>query len=125
MLNEKIFKIVKKSMLSDRNLEAGIITEQKITDKFIEIIVKDHGDIVKVKRETKENLKTYWNLSILGNVNYKMYIEEYKITFTEFRTEIERLIDGEVDIENKVIDELIVEAFKNISNNKLVGNKKR
>lgn len=41
MINEKIFKIVKQSMLSDRNITTGIIKEQKITEKFIQIIVSE------------------------------------------------------------------------------------
>ena len=90
MINEKIFGVVKKSMLSDRNLENGAITEQKITEKFIQIIVKEHGDTVTIKRETKDNLLTYWNVTVNSNPSFKGYIEKHKITFSEFRIKIEK-----------------------------------
>ena len=124
MINEKIFGVVKKSMLSDRNLENGTITEQKITEKFIQIIVKEHGDVVTIKRETKENLITFWNLSIMQDGNYKNFIEKYKITFSEFRNEMEKVIE-EVDIQNTDIQELVGDVLKDISDTKLVPNEKR
>ena len=124
MINEKIFGVVKKSMLSDRNLENGTITEQKITEKFIQIIVKEHGDVVTIKRETKENLITFWNLSIMQDGNYKTFIEKYKITFSEFRNEMEKVIE-EVDIQNIDIQELVGDVLKDISDTKLVPNEKR
>lgn len=124
MINEKIFGVVKKSMLSDRNLENGTITEQKITEKFIQIIIKEHGDVVTIKRETKENLITFWNLSIMQDGNYKNFIEKYKITFSEFRNEMEKMIE-EVDIQNIDIHELVGDVLKNISDTKLVPNEKR
>lgn len=124
MINEKIFGVVKKSMLSDRNLENGTITEQKITEKFIQIIVKEHGDVVTIKRETKENLITFWNLSIMQDGNYKNFIEKYKITFSEFRNEMEKVIE-EVDIQNIDIQELVGDVLKDISDTKLVPNEKR
>ena len=124
MINEKIFGVVKKSMLSDRNLENGTITEQKITEKFIQIIIKEHGDVVTIKRETKENLITFWNLSIMQDSNYKNFIEKYKITFSEFRNEMEKVIE-EVDIQNIDIQELVGDVLKDISDTKLVPNEKR
>ena len=124
MINEKIFGVVKKSMLSDRNLENGTITEQKITEKFIQIIIKEHGDVVTIKRETKENLITFWNLSIMQDSNYKNFIEKYKITFSEFRNEMEKVIE-EVDIQNIDIQELVWDVLKDISDTKLVPNEKR
>jgi hypothetical protein len=124
MINEKIFGVVKKSMLSDRNLENGTITEQKITEKFIQIIIKEHGDVVTIKRETKENLITFWNLSIMQDGNYKNFIEKYKITFSEFRNEMEKVIE-EVDIQNIDIQELVGDVLKDISDTKLVPNEKR
>ena len=73
------------TMLSDRNITTGIIKEQKITEKFIQIIVSEHGDTITIKRETKENLRTFWNVSVVSDYNFKEYIEKYSITFTEFR----------------------------------------
>ena len=46
MINEKIFGVVKKSMLSDRNLENGAITEQKITEKFIQKLLREKQGII-------------------------------------------------------------------------------
>ena len=108
MINEKIFGVVKKSMLSDRNLENGAITEQKITEKFIQIIVKEHGDTVTIKRET----------------NFKDYIEKHKITFSEFRIKIEKKIE-KLDLESIELYDLVSDVLKEISEEKLIGNSKR
>lgn len=124
MINEKIFKIVKQSMLSDRNITAGTIKEQKITEKFIQIIVSEHGDTITVKRETKENLRTFWNVSVVPDYNFKEYIEKYSITFTEFRKEMEEVIE-ENDVEDKDVYDIVEEALKNISERKLVSNSKK
>lgn len=124
MINEKIFKIVKQSMLSDRNITTGIIKEQKITEKFIQIIVSEHGDIITIKRETKENLRTFWNISVVSDYNFKEYIEKYSITFTEFRREMEEIIENN-DVEDKDVYDIVEEALKNISERKLVSNDKK
>jgi len=124
MINEKIFKIVKQSMLSDRNITTGIIKEQKITEKFIQIIVSEHGDTITIKRETKENLRTFWNVSVVSDYNFKGYIEKYSITFTEFRREIEEIIEKN-DVEDKDVYDIVEEALKNISERKLVSNGKK
>ena len=124
MINEKIFKIVKQSMLSDRNITTGIIKEQKITEKFIQIIVSEHGDTITIKRETKENLRTFWNISVVSDYNFKEYIEKYSITFTEFRREMEEIIENN-DVEDKDVYDIIEEALKNISERKLVSNGKK
>lgn len=124
MINEKIFKIVKQSMLSDRNITTGIIKEQKITEKFIQIIVSEHGDIITIKRETKENLRTFWNISVVSDYNFKEYIEKYSITFTEFRREMEEIIEKN-DVEDKDVYDIVEEALKNISERKLVSNSKK
>lgn len=124
MINEKIFKIVKQSMLSDRNITTGIIKEQKITEKFIQIIVSEHGDIITIKRETKENLRTFWNISVVLDYNFKEYIEKYSITFTEFRREMEEIIEKN-DVEDKDVYDIVEEALKNISERKLVSNSKK
>ena len=124
MINEKIFKIVKQSMLSDRNITTGIIKEQKITEKFIQIIVSEHGDTITIKRETKENLRTFWNISVVSDYNFKEYIEKYSITFTEFRREMEEIIENN-DVEDKDVYDIIEEALKNISERKLVSNSKK
>lgn len=124
MINEKIFKIVKQSMLSDRNITAGTIKEQKITEKFIQIIVSEHGDTITTKRETKENLRTFWNVSVVSDYNFKEYIEKYNITFTEFRKEMEEVIE-ENDVEDKDVYDIVEEALKNISERKLVSNSKK
>nr|DAS43143.1 MAG TPA: hypothetical protein [Caudoviricetes sp.] len=124
MINEKIFGVVKKSMLSDRNLENGTITEQKITEKFIQIIVKEHGDVVTIKRETRENLLTYWNITVMNNPNFKEYIDKYKITFSEFRAIIEKKIE-ELDLESIDLQDLVSDVLKEISETKLIGNSKR
>ena len=124
MINEKIFKIVKQSMLSDRNITAGTIKEQKITEKFIQIIVSEHGDTITIKRETKENLRTFWNVSVVSDYNFKEYIEKYSITFTEFRKEMEEVIE-ENDVEDKDVYDIVEEALKNISERKLVSNSKK
>ena len=124
MINEKIFKIVKQSMLSDRNITTGIIKEQKITEKFIQIIVSEHGDTITIKRETKENLRTFWNVSVVSDYNFKGYIEKYSITFTEFRREIEEIIEKN-DAEDKDVYDIVEEALKNISERKLVSNGKK
>ena len=124
MINEKIFKIVKQSMLSDRNITTGIIKEQKITEKFIQIIVSEHGDTITIKRETKENLRTFWNVSVVSDYNFKEYIEKYSITFTEFRREMEEIIEKN-DVEDKDVYDIVEEALKNISETKLVSNGKK
>ena len=124
MINEKIFKIVKQSMLSDRNITTGIIKEQKITEKFIQIIVSEHGDTITIKRETKENLRTFWNISVVSDYNFKEYIEKYSITFTEFRREMEEIIENN-DVEDKDVYDIVEEARKNISERKLVSNGKK
>ena len=124
MINEKIFGVVKKSMLSDRNLENGTITEQKITEKFIQIIVKEHGDTVTIKRETRDNLLTYWNVTVNSNPSFKDYIEKHKITFSEFRIKIEKKIE-EVDLESIELYDLVSDVLKEISEEKLIGNSKR
>ena len=124
MINEKIFKIVKQSMLSDRNITTGIIKEQKITEKFIQIIVSEHGDTITIKRETKENLRTFWNISVVSDYNFKEYIEKYSITFAEFRREMEEIIENN-DVEDKDVYDIIEEALKNISERKLVSNGKK
>ena len=124
MINEKIFGVVKQSMLSDRNLENGAITEQKITEKFIQIIVKEHGDTVTIKRETKDNLLTYWNVTVNSNPSFKGYIEKHKITFSEFRIKIEKKIE-ELDLESIELYDLVSDVLKEISEEKLIGNSKR
>jgi len=124
MINEKIFKIVKQSMLSDRNITTGIIKEQKITEKFIQIIVSEHGDTITIKRETKENLRTFWNISVVSDYNFKEYIEKYSITFTEFRREMEEIIEKN-DVEDKDVYDIVEETLKNISERKLVSNSKK
>ena len=124
MINEKIFKIVKQSMLSDRNITTGIIKEQKITEKFIQIIVSEHGDTITIKRETKENLRTFWNISVVSDYNFKEYIEKYSITFTEFRREMEEIIEKN-DVEDKDVYDIVEEGLKNISERKLVSNGKK
>ena len=124
MINEKIFKIVKQSMLSDRNITTGIIKEQKITEKFIQIIVSEHGDTITIKRETKENMRTFWNISVVSDYNFKEYIEKYSITFTEFRKEMEEIIEKN-DVEDKDVHDIVEEALKNISERKLVSNGKK
>lgn len=124
MINEKIFKIVKQSMLSDRNITTGIIKEQKITEKFIQIIISEHGDTITIKRETKENLRTFWNVSVVSDYNFKEYIEKYSITFTEFRREMEVIIEKN-DVEDKDVYDIVEEALKNISERKLVSNSKK
>ena len=124
MINEKIFKIIKQSMLSDRNITTGIIKEQKITEKFIQIIVSEHGDTITIKRETKENLRTFWNVSVVSDYNFKEYIEKYSITFTEFRREMEEIIEKN-DVEDKDVYDIVEEALKNISERKLVSNSKK
>ena len=124
MINEKIFKIVKQSMLSDRNITTGIIKEQKITEKFIQIIISEHGDTITIKRETKENLRTFWNISVVSDYNFKEYIEKYSITFTEFRREMEEIIEKN-DVEDKDVYDIVEEALKNISERKLVSNGKK
>ena len=124
MINEKIFKIVKQSMLSDRNITTGIIKEQKITEKIIQIIVFEHGDTITIKRETKENLRTFWNISVVSDYKFKEYIEKYSITFTEFRREMEEIIENN-DVEDKDVYDIVEEALKNISERKLVSNGKK
>ena len=124
MINEKIFKIVKQSMLSDRNMTTGIIKEQKITEKFIQIIVSEYGDTITIKRETKDNLKTFWNISVMSDSNFKMYIGTYNITFTEFRKEMEDVVEKN-DYEEKSIEEIVEEVLKNISERKLISNSKK
>lgn len=124
VINEKIFGVVKKSMLSDRNLENGAITEQKITEKFIQIIVKEYGDTVTIKRETRDNLLTYWNVTVNSNPSFKDYIEKHKITFSEFRIKIEKKIE-ELDLESIELYDLVSDILKEISEEKLIGNSKR
>ena len=59
MINENLFGVVKNSILIDRNCTNGVIIKQIITEKCIQITIKDNGDEIQVKRDTKENLRTY------------------------------------------------------------------
>ena len=51
MLNEKIYPLVKESILSDRNMKAGNVSEVKISKAFIELTIEDNADKIKIKRE--------------------------------------------------------------------------
>ncbi len=116
MLNEQLFKIVKTSMLQDRNLENGTIIEQKITEKFIQLVVKDHGDTVQLKRGTKDCLETYWNVTVKNNWTWKRLIQLHGITFEDFKTEIDKIVnegDGDIDLDRCVFQALdIVKSGK-------------
>ena len=123
MLNEKIYGLVKESILSDRNMKAGNITEIKINKAFIEITIEDNADKIKIKRETKENLKTYWNITMMNSYYTSQFIKTHHITFTEFRTEFEKLIKdihGELDL-----DSCVNEALNNLADQKITSNSSR
>ena len=123
MLNEKMFGVIKQSILKDRNLENGVIIKQIITDKDIQLVVRDSGDVVQVKRETKENLRTYWNITMSENHETASFISENHITFTEFRKEIESIVNdisGDIDL-----DECVTEALQNLASSKLTSNASR
>ena len=120
MLNEKIYPLVKESILSDRNMKAGNVSEVKISKAFIELTIEDNADKIKIKRETKENLKTYWNLTMMNNEHIASFVQDNHITFTEFRKEFEELtkdIHGELDLEN-----CVDEALKNLADQKITSN---
>ena len=120
MLNEKIYPLVKESILSDRNMKAGNVSEVKISKAFIELTIEDNADKIKIKRETKENLKTYWNLTMMNNEHIASFVQDNHITFTEFRKEFEELtkdIHGELDLEN-----CVEEALKNLADQKITSN---
>ena len=123
MLNEKIFGLVKESILSDRNMKAGNISEIKIAKAYIELTIEDNADKIKIKRETKENLKTYWNISMMNDGDIKQFIETHHITFTEFRTTFEGIIKdihGELDL-----DSCVDKALTSLSSQKLTSNTSR
>lgn len=123
MLNEKIFGLVKESILSDRNMKAGSISEIKIAKAYIELTIEDNADKIKIKRATKENLKTYWNLSMMSNENIASFVQDNHITFTEFRQEFEELtkeIHGELDLES-----CVEEALGNLADQKITSNGSR
>ena len=123
MLNEKIFGLVKESILSDRNMKAGNISEIKIAKAYIELTIEDNADKIKIKRETKENLKTYWNISMMNDEDIKQFIETHHITFTEFRTTFEGIIKdihGELDL-----DSCVDKALTSLSSQKLTSNTSR
>ena len=123
MLNEKIFGLVKESILSDRNMKAGNISEIKIAKAYIELTIEDNADKIKIKRETKENLKTYWNLTMMNDEDIKQFIETHHITFTEFRTTFEGIIKdihGELDL-----DSCVDGALTSLSSQKLTSNTSR
>lgn len=123
MFNEKVYGLVKKSILSDRNMKAGNVTEIKINKTYIELTIEDNADKIKIKRETKENLKTYWNISMMNNHVMKQFIERHHITFTEFRTEFEKIIKdihGELDL-----DSCVDKALTSLSSQKLTSNTSR
>ena len=120
MLNEKIFGLVKESILSDRNMKAGSISEIKIAKAYIELTIEDNADKIKIKRETKENLKTYWNITMMNNDNIREFIAAHLIAFTDFRKEFEELtknIHGDLDLE-----ECVDEALKNLADQKVTSN---
>ena len=123
MINENLFGVVKNSILIDRNCTNGVIIKQIITEKDIQITIKDNGDIIQVKRETKENLRTYWNVTMMNDYHTKKFIEENYISFTEFRTAFETLVkhsDGEIDF-----DLCVEEALKIIADQKITSNESR
>ena len=123
MFNEKVYGLVKKSILSDRNMKAGNVTKIKINKTYIELTIEDNADKIKIKRETKENLKTYWNISMMNNHVMKQFIERHHITFTEFRTEFEKIIKdihGELDL-----DSCVDKALTSLSSQKLTSNTSR
>jgi hypothetical protein len=123
MINENLFGVVKNSILIDRNCTNGVIIKQIITEKCIQITIKDNGDEIQVKRDTKENLKTYWNVTMMNDYHTKKFIEENYISFTEFRITFETLIkhaEGEVDF-----DLCIEEALKIIADQKITSNESR
>ncbi len=120
MLNEKIYPLVKESILSDRNMKAGNVSEVKISKAFIELTIEDNADKIKIKRETKENLKTYWNITMMNNEHIAEFVKDNHITFTEFRKEFEDLtkdIHGDLDLEN-----CVEEALKNLAEQKITSN---
>lgn len=91
--------------------------------KYIQITIKDNGDEIQVKRDTKENLKTYWNVTMMNDYHTKKFIEENYISFTEFRTAFETLVkhsDGEIDF-----DLCVEEALKIIADQKITSNESR
>ena len=123
MINENLFEVVKNSILIDRNCTNGVIIKQIITEKCIQITIKDNGDEIQVKRDTKENLKTYWNVTMMNDYHTKKFIEENYISFTEFRTAFETLVkhsDGEIDF-----DLCVEEALKIIADQKITSNESR
>ena len=123
MINENLFGVVKNSILIDRNCTNGVIIKQIITEKCIQITIKDNGDEIQVKRDTKENLKTYWNVTMMNDYHTKKFIEENYISFTEFRTAFETLVkhsDGEIDF-----DLCVEEALKIIADQKITSNESR
>jgi hypothetical protein len=120
MLNKKVYGIVEASILSDRNLKEEDITEIKIAKNFIELTVEDKGDKIKIKRGTKENLNTYWNITMMNNEHIKEFTQIHLITFTDFRKEFEALtknITGKLDLE-----ECVDEALKNLADKKVTSN---
>ena len=120
MFNKKIYEVVEASILSDRNLKEEDITEIKIAKNSIELTVEDKGDKIKIKRGTKENLKTYWNISMMNNYHTEKFINEHHITFTEFRTEFEKVlkdITGGLDL-----NACVTEALNNIADQKITSN---
>ena len=123
MLNEKILGLVKESILSDRNMKAGNISEIKIAKAYIELTIEDNADKIKIKRETKENLKTYWNLTMMNDEDIKQFIETHHITFTEFRTTFEGIIKdihGNIDLDN-----CVEEALNDLADQKITSNSSR
>ena len=123
MLNEKIFGLVKESILSDRNMKAGNVSEIKIAKAYIELTIEDNADKIKIKRETKENLKTYWNITMMNDQDIKQFIETHHITFTEFRTVFEGIIkDMHRDID---LDNCVEEALNNLADQKITSNSSR
>ena len=123
MFSKKIYEVVEASILSDRNLKEEDITEIKIAKNFIELTVEDKGDKIKIKRGTKENLKTYWNISMMNNYHTEKFINEHHITFTEFRTEFEKVlkdITGGLDL-----NACVTEALNNIADQKITSNGSR
>ena len=123
MINENLFGVVKKSILADRNCMNGVIIKQIITENHIQITIKDNGDEIQVKRDTKENLRTYWNITMMNDYHTNKFIEENYISFTEFRTAFETLVkhsEGEVDF-----DTCVEEALKIIADQKITSNETR
>lgn len=123
MFNEKVYGLVKKSILSDRNMKAGNVSEIKIAKAYIELTIEDNADKIKIKRETKENLKTYWNITMMNDQDIKQFIETHHITFTEFRTVFEGIIkDMHRDID---LDNCVEEALNNLADQKITSNSSR